>query len=125
VVWKDAQQVAALRTELERRVAEWVDSRAAGDLHTYLSFYDDKFRRWGMDKSEWSSFRVQTQNLSTLRKANFSDLLLLGYPDEDGLYLSRFRLMLLDGERETMSTTRLYWRRNSRGVLKIIAEDEG
>jgi murein L,D-transpeptidase YafK len=123
--WVDANQNRAVRVELEGRISKWIDSKATGDLHAYLSLYDDDFMRWGMNKTEWSSFLVQTVGERAVERATVSELLLLGYPDEPGLYLSRFRLTTINDERETVSTSRIYWRRDASDTLKIIAEDEG
>ncbi len=125
VDWVDETRNRALRTELENRVAEWADSKQEGDLHAYLSLYSEEFQRWGMDKSEWSSLSLQTGSLRAIRRAGVSDLLLLGYPEEDGVYLSRFQMEVVEDERTTVNRTRLYWRRDANGVLKIVAEDEG
>jgi murein L,D-transpeptidase YafK len=125
VAWADDTRSTALRIELESRIAEWAQSKSSGDLHTYLSLYDDEFERWGMNKNQWSSFNVQTKSLLAVREISISDLLLLEYPEEQGVYLSRFRQQLIDKEQKIESTARLYWRRDSDGELKIIAEDEG
>ena len=125
VDWGKAPENDSLRSELENRIAEWVDSKANGDLFTYLSLYSEDFGRWEMDKAEWSSFKLQTVAQREISQATISELLLLGYPDEAELYLSRFRLTVVEGSRATVSTTRLYWRREAGGALKIIAEDDG
>lgn len=125
VTWADDTRSTALRIELENRIAQWVQSKSSGDLHAYLSLYDDEFERWGMNKKEWSSFNVQTKSLQAIREITVSDLLLVEYPEEQGVYLSRFRQQLVDKEQTIESTARLYWRRDSNGELKIIAEDEG
>lgn len=125
VDWVESSENDVLRAELESRVAEWVGSKANGDLFTYLSLYSDDFGRWGMDKAEWSSFSLQTLAQRANHTATISELLLLGYPDEEELYLSRFRLTVREGDREIVSTARLYWRRETGGALKIIAEDAG
>lgn len=125
VDWVESSENDGLGAELENRVAEWADSKANADLFTYLSLYSDDFVRWGMDKAEWSSFSLQTLAQRAIHTATISDLLLLGYPDEEELYLSRFRLTVAEGDREIVSTARLYWRRETGGALKIIAEDDG
>ena len=125
VAWADDTRSTALRIELENRIGQWAQSKSGGDLHAYLSLYDDEFERWGMNKKEWSSFNVQTKSLLAVREITISDLLLLEYPEEQGVYLSRFRQQLIDKEQKIESTARLYWRRDSDGELKIIAEDEG
>jgi murein L,D-transpeptidase YafK len=125
VDWVDEAQNRTLRTELENRVTEWADSRQDDDLHAYLSLYSDAFQRWGMNKSEWSSLSVQTDSLRAIRRVEVSDLLLVGYPGEEGVYLSRFQVEVVEDERRTVTSKRLYWRRDGNGALKIVAEDDG
>ena len=125
VNWVSKGSNAALRAELENSVAQWAASKATGDLYSYLSLYDEDFVRWGMDKTEWSSFSLQTESLRGIRQVKVRNLLLVGYPEEQDVYLSRFQQQVTAEEREIVSTTRLYWRRDTNGVLKIIAEDDG
>ncbi len=125
VDWHETSDNHAIKNELENRVAEWAASKEEGDLFTFLSLYDKDFERWGMDKSEWSILNLQSASQRVIREVTLSELLLLAYPDEEGLYLSRFRQTVNDGEREIVSTARLYWRRDMDGTLKIIAEDNG
>ena len=125
VEWSDAKATIAIRAELEALVGRWSGARANGDLFTYLSLYDDDFRRWEMDKQEWSSFYLQTSSQNPPREAAVSDLMLLAYPDEKELYLSRFQLTPVDNKRAIAVTVRLYWRRDANGALKIIVEDSG
>lgn len=123
--WTTAASNSRLRVELENSVTAWADSVASGDLHTYLSSYDDEFRRWGMDKAQWSSFTVQNESSRLISAASVSELLLLVYPEEAGVYLSRFRLRVTNSGLATEMMKRLYWRRDKHGVLRIIAEDDG
>ena len=125
IVWSDAGEVSSLRSELEKIVGQWTAAFASGDMHAYLSLYDEGFERWGMQRSEWLAFSMQTLGQQRISSASASDLLLLGDPVEDDLYLSRFRLSVNDGLRKTTSTKRLYWRRDESGSLKIVAEDSG
>ncbi len=125
VDWDETATNDELRIELESRVAEWASSKASGDLFGFLSLYADDFGRWGMDKTQWSSVYLSAAREQPISAVALDDLLLLAYPGEDNLYLSRFRQTVKNDEREIVSTTRLYWRRNSHGALKIIAEDEG
>lgn len=125
VTWGETSGNDALRAELESHIAEWAASKAEGDLFSFLSLYDDDFKRWGMDKTEWSALILQSARQSMAREVTFSELLLLAYPDEEDLYLSRFQQTVKGAEREITSTKRLYWRRDDDGVLKIIAEDNG
>ena len=125
VNWTAATHNEALRAELEDRISKWADSKARGDLHAYLSFYDEQFERWGMNKREWSSLNLQTESLRSIESAAVSELLLVAYPEEAGVYLSRFLQTLVKDGRENSTTARLYWRRDSQGELKIVAEDTG
>ncbi len=125
IVWLGAEQVFMLRTELEDVVGRWTAALASGDMHAYLSLYDEDFERWGMQRSEWLAFSMQTLGKQPISAVSASELLLLGEPDEDELYLSRFRLSVDDGLTQTSSTKRLYWRRDNNGILKVVAEDSG
>ncbi len=125
IIWMGVEQVFTLRTELEDVVEQWTAALASGDMHAYLSLYDEDFERWGMQRSEWLAFSMQTLGKQPISAVSASELLLLGEPDEDELYLSRFRLSVDDGLTETTSTKRLYWRRNTNGTFKVVAEDSG
>lgn len=125
VNWVGAAEHRALRLELEDKIDQWADVQKSGDLFAYLSLYSDAFQRWGMNKAEWSSLTLQTGSLRAIQQVNVSDLLLVAYPEEEGVYLSRFQLETVDDARKTTSRKRLYWRRDAEGALKIVAEDDG
>lgn len=124
MAFADADERAQLGRAIEARIGEWLLSRIEGDVYAYVSLYDDSFNRWGMNKSEWTTLILTTQS-PFVTSAKIDDLLLLGYPDEEGLYLSRFNLKAQKGGRETNIATRLFWRRGDDGSLTIIAEDVG
>ena len=123
VRWVDSVDTRGLREELEERVFDWAASKARGDLYSYLSLYADDFARWGMDKNEWSALALQSGGADG--GAAVSDLLLLAYPGEDDLYLSRFRLTVVKGGQEIVTMARLYWRRSDTGAFRIVAESRG
>ena len=130
VTWATPQENAELLAELEASVAAWVDATSSVDLHAYLSLYDDDFQRWGLNKAQWSAVSAQAAttplaNGKFVSEQSMSDLLLLRYPEEEGVYLSRFRLHRAVDDRVIASTKRLYWRRNAQGALRVIAEDDG
>ena len=68
---------------------------------------------------------LATVGARPITAANVSDLLLLADPAEDGLYLSRFKLAVTEGNQTVVTTKRLYWRRSPTGALRIAAEDVG
>jgi hypothetical protein len=78
-----------------------------------------------MNRSEWEYFRVQSVEQTPVSDIIISDVLLLEDPEEPGLYLSRFRQAIIDGERRVETIKRLYWRRDAQGALRIVAEDNG
>ena len=123
--WSSASDQNALRDELRSALGEWVDALASNDLHAYLSLYASDFRYRGMTPGEWASFRVQTLKDRGDADVTIDELLLLADPEEEGLYLSRFRQRISDAGAETTTTKRLYWKRDNDGALKIVAEDNG
>ena len=125
LAWGEPGANRELDTELQNAVSTWVQSKAEGDLYAYLSLYDEAFERWGMNKAEWSSLHLQSAAESQPESVKVSDLLLLAYPEEESLYLSRFQQTISDGESQRVVMTRLYWRRDEHGALRIVAEDNG
>jgi len=125
VNWVEHGALDTLRNELDEAVSRWANSLQGGDLHAYLSLYDDAFSHWEMNKDEWIAFRAETLSSRPIQKVMIDDLLLLGDPAEPGVYLSRFRLGTTDAKNTLEVTKRLYWRRTATGDLKIIAEDSG
>ena len=72
------------------------------------------------------AFSLQTAGRRELSDVAVSELVLLGDPAKEGLYLSRFNLALVEaGGHTVVYTQRLYWRRSESGALKIVAEDSG
>jgi murein L,D-transpeptidase YafK len=125
VTWVDDSERQGLRVELEKRVAEWAESKKSGDLYSYLSLYDDDYTRWGLNKDEWSALVLHANNAEKADSTTVSDLLLVAYPEEEGVYLSRFRLTTVGKEQQTVAIARLYWRRDEHGAFRIIAESRG
>ena len=126
IAFAEASAVANIRAELELAVERWAEALEQGDMYTYLDAYDESFERWNMNRDEWIAFSLQTAGRRALSKVAVSELLLLGDPVEDELYLARFRLALVEEGGHTLAfTQRLYWRRSESGALKIVAEDSG
>ena len=126
LAWSEADAVAALRVEFERAVTGWANSLEKGDMATWLDYYDESFEHWGMNKAEWVAFSLQTTGQRPIVSVSVSELLLLGDPSEDGLYLSRFMLVVSEaGAARVASTRRMYWRRSESGAFRIVAEDSG
>jgi murein L,D-transpeptidase YafK len=123
--WTEAEELREIGNALADRVAEWANSQSSGDLYAFLSLYADDFERWDMNKEEWSAVRLQRSLEQPRPLIEVSDLLLLAYPEEDGVFLSRFRQLRIEGEGRIVSMKRIYWRRNDSGELQIIAENEG
>ncbi len=123
--WQDAETIDALRRELNAAVDAWATYYADANLHAYLSLYADDFSYRGMQLAEWASFRLQTLEQRGAVKIVVDDLLLLADPEENGLYLSRFRETMSGSGVGSRTIKRLYWRRNDEGDWRIVAEDNG
>lgn len=125
LAWVPRRQVDELRRELDAVVLLWAESQQNGDMHSYLTLYDDDFRHWSMNRAEWIAFRSETLASRVVREITIGDVLLLADPAADNIYLSRFRLATAEEARTVVVTKRLYWRRNANGLFRIIAEDSG
>lgn len=122
--WSDARELANLRTELSAALQDWARSREQGDMHRYVAAYADDFEYRGMSRDDWIRYRIDTMASTAIDEVVLDNVLLLADPEEDGLYLSRFRQAIRDDDRTIVTIKRLYWRRTADG-LKIVAEDDG
>lgn len=123
--WQEPADRDALRRELHSAVRAWAAAIAASDLYDYFSLYSDDFSYRGLELNEWASLRLQTLTNRGAADVSIDELILLADPEEEGLYLARFRQTVASAAGSTVTTKRLYWKRNEDGALKIVAEDNG
>jgi hypothetical protein len=121
--WVPEQGLRAARDELKVALENWRRSVESRDLYAYLANYDPSFSARGLDRGDWARFRMDSFAATGPARATLDDLLLLADPEEPGLYLARFRL-ILEGEDTVSYRKRLYWRRGADG-LRIVTEDAG
>jgi len=122
--WTSPEQLERARAELRRALDTWVSSYASGDLHRYLSSYDDDFSYRGMNRDEWVAYRTQSITRAPAQRVELVDVLLLVDPEDSALYLARFRQEIVYEDRTIATVKRLYWRLTD-GEFKIVAEDNG
>lgn len=126
IAWAEAAAVAATRESLEKSVEQWARALERGDMVTWLDLYDSTFEHLGLDKAAWTSFSLQAFGQRPVRTVHVSELLLLGDPVEEDLFLSRFRLEVVEQDgRRVVSVRRLYWRQGVDGAFRIVAQDAG
>ena len=122
--WEEEENVAAMRDELNTLLDIWKQSLLAGDLHRYISMYAEEFRYRGMNKDEWIAYRLPSF-AAAVDDVSLEEVVLLADPEDEGVFLSRFRQKIVGPERTVVMIKRLYWRRFPNGELKIVAEDNG
>jgi murein L,D-transpeptidase YafK len=123
--WTSPEAISTVRGELSRVLEDWAASIRSGDLHGYLSAYAGDFEYRGMSRDEWARYRLETIGAARIDDIRIEDVLLLADPEDDGLYLSRFRQSIVEGDRTVTTQKRLYWRRDDAGRYRIVAEDNG
>lgn len=123
--WTSPQRLESDRIELRGALDRWVKSIESGDLHLHLSLYDDEFSYRGMNRDEWAAFRMQSVTRAAPQAIVLQDVLLMADPEDEGLYLSRFRQAVAYDGRTVATLKRLYWKRSADGILRIVAEDNG
>lgn len=123
--YAEPEEIEIKRAALNQAVAAWRGSIEAGDLHAYLSMYADDFSYRGMDTNDWAALKLRTFAEQGAIDVELEELTLLGDPEDEDLYLSRFRQTTnAAGEARTLMK-RLYWRRQADGSFRIVAEDNG
>ena len=123
--WLPSSIIASLRREFRQALESWRASLEQGDLVRNLSLYADDFRYRDMDIAEWSSYRRNVFAARQLDAVRLNEIMLVADPEVPGLYLSRFTQTLATTSGEVTTTRRLYWRRESSGEWRIVAEDAG
>lgn len=123
--WRDPGELRETAAALESAVRAWSRNFAASDLHSYFRLYADDFSYRGMSRDDWMAYRVETTADRVLDDFLIEELVLLADPEEDDLYVSRFRQTLVQGDKRLTTMKRLYWRRLQSGTFEIVAEDNG
>ena len=123
--WQNRAATGDAQRSIGAALEAWETSHRQGDLHRYLSLYADDFVYRGMNRADWSAYRLQSFRNAPVLELELSDVLILADPEEEGLYLTRFQQRIVTNDQTITTTKRLYWRRNDDGGLKIIAEDNG
>jgi len=123
--WASPAELEEMRLQFRIAMDLWQQSVREGDLLTYLSLYSHDFRHRGMDKAEWSAFRLQVFESRRIGSFEIRDLLLLADPADPDLFLSRFTQVLQTGNATITTTKRLYWRRSEENRWRIVTEGAG
>jgi len=123
--WASHAEVTVARDELRAALEAWAQSYRSGDLHQLLMMYADDFRYRGLNREDWSAYRLHTIGSRSIKDFMLDEILLLADPEENDLYLSRFRQIIVDEAQTIVTTKRLYWRRSANGIFRIVAEDNG
>ena len=122
--WSSQSDVEMLRLEFRLALEGWRESQEKGDLTQYLAHYDESFLSRGMDKGEWSAYRMGVFEARQLDAIKLDDVMLLADPEERELYVSRFNQTMLTAQGPVTTRKRLYWRRSD-SEWRIVSEDAG
>ena len=126
LAWADSASIRQIATDIETELRRWARSLEEGDMVAYLDAYDQAFEHWGMNRDEWVAFSLQTVGQRAITDVVLDELMILGDPAETDLYLTRFRLAVIEQDgREVISMRRMYWRRSESGAFRIVAQDSG
>ncbi|MDX1498618.1 MAG: L,D-transpeptidase family protein [Woeseiaceae bacterium] len=116
---------AALRKALRSALDSWADSFRRGAWPAYLAAYADDFRYRGLDRDEYAAYRVRAAATRPVRDYSIDEVFLLADPEQENIYLARFRQVITGPDGPVVTTKRLYWRREADGAFRIVAEDNG
>jgi len=119
------QEIETTRELLLDALDAWVSSYRRGDWNRFLSSYAQEFVYRGMSLAEWSAYRLHSVGSRKIEDYTVADVLLLADPEDEGLFLSRFRQEVTEDGQTVATTKRLYWRKSAAGRFQIVAEDNG
>lgn len=123
--WRTPEARDRLSAALRDAVERWTDALRRADAHAYLNAYAVDFSYRGLSGAEWASLTLQTLPRRGPASVAVDDLALFSDPEEDGLYVARFRLTTSSDDATVTTMKRLYFRRDDRGAFRIVAEDNG
>lgn len=118
----DARQV--LREELLAAIDAWREYLEAGRFVDWRSLYAEDFRYQGLALDEYAGLRLDEFLDPNVRAVETDEIFIAEDPEEADVFVSRFNLRVDVGSQVLTRVTRLYWRRDAGGALRIIAEDE-
>lgn len=124
IEWATPGDVADRRRELLAALDAWRVAFESRNLHEYLQLYDEAFEWRGMDKRAWARYRAGTFVEAMPHAVELDDVFLVRDPEEDNLYLARFRQTTRRATGTMSLWKRLYWRDTDAG-WRIVAEDAG
>ncbi len=123
--WRQAD-AGALAAELSAALENWRDAWEAGDAGRWLAHYADEFAPPGhADGAAWRAARRGALERGAVQAVALHELMLVRYPEEEGLFMARFRLALTTANGSRTSLKRLYFKRDERGELRIVAAGNG
>lgn len=125
IAWRDDDERAALVRTIKDALRGWQQAQESGNVDGYLSSYSADFEYFGLARDEWAAYRRASIIKRPALSIGVDDLVLLADPVDDGLFLARFRHTVTTGTGTTVTTKRLYWKRQDDGSLRIVAEDNG
>ena len=123
---------AGVREALLERVEAWRRWRETGAPHTGLDIYAAEFRYRGLARDDWLLTFQEERRGAGSRRVSIEDLLLVRDPEDAGLFLARFRVVIDDDRGRSVLVKRLYFqlRPGEAGAgelpaLRVVAEDAG
>lgn len=119
------QEIETNRRLLLNALDSWVKSYRSGDWNRFFSSYAQEFVYRGMDLEEWFAYRLHSVGSRKIDDFTVADVLLMADPEDEGLFLSRFRQQITEDGQTVATTKRLYWRKSAAGRFEIVAEDNG
>jgi len=125
VRWAEDEDRERIASELRAQLARWAFASSAEDPGDYIALYAPAFDYRGLSRDEWAAFRTASWRSRGDIEVSVGEVLLLADPEEPGMYLSRFTERMESGGQAIETVKRLYWRRGTDGMLRIVSEDNG
>ena len=124
--WEDPGKVRERSAGLRDAVESWRQSNANADLFSHLALYAEDFRYDTMTKPDWAAYKQAVFSARGPVGLETEELMLLEDPEEEGLFVSRFRQVATTASGDRVEIIkRLYWRRNDDKGWQIVTEDAG
>ncbi len=120
--WRDANDVAARRSEFASALDAWRRDWESRDVDRYARHYARDFSSENWGRERWVSHKRRVNAGKNFIRVGLEDVSVFAYPGEDDMVVVTFEQDYRSSNFSSRSHKRQYWRREGDGRWRIVFE---